>query len=102
MIRRPPRSTLFPYPTPFRSLAGGDDRAGIFQFGASPAAVAIKRTDNHTPEHSSHFKLLCHRLVGTKHPLPVCVRVEGGFDQFQRLVGSARYGSNTLYQVAMS
>src|SRR2546429_9491569 len=25
MIRRPPRSTLFPYPTLFRSLAGIDD-----------------------------------------------------------------------------
>src|SRR3712207_7800315 len=28
MIRRPPRSTLFPYTTLFRSLAGGGARAG--------------------------------------------------------------------------
>src|SRR2546422_7246738 len=28
MIRRPPRSTLFPYTTLFRSALHGDDRAG--------------------------------------------------------------------------
>src|SRR3712207_6871767 len=35
MIRRPPRSTLFPYTTLFRSLASGPDR--------SPAAPAPDR-----------------------------------------------------------
>src|SRR5258707_11841090 len=29
MIRRPPRSTLFPYTTLFRSLDGGADRAHV-------------------------------------------------------------------------
>src|SRR3712207_5773309 len=29
MIRRPPRSTLFPYTTLFRSLAGGEDGADV-------------------------------------------------------------------------
>src|SRR2546426_8023582 len=29
MIRRPPRSTLFPYTTLFRSLTGGSDLAGV-------------------------------------------------------------------------
>src|SRR3712207_8397197 len=33
MIRRPPRSTLFPYTTLFRSRAGGEDVAGQQQHG---------------------------------------------------------------------
>src|SRR2546422_5779622 len=42
MIRRPPRSTLFPYTTLFRSLAYGDVPlvAGVF-YGIKPAVVAI-------------------------------------------------------------
>src|SRR2546430_13534723 len=34
MIRRPPRSTLFPYTTLFRSRQGGDQRAGSCLRGA--------------------------------------------------------------------
>src|SRR3712207_8580508 len=41
MIRRPPRSTLFPYPTLFRSaLAGG---AGLALPAGDPAAAAVDR-----------------------------------------------------------
>src|SRR3712207_7371749 len=29
MIRRPPRSTLFPYTTLFRSVGGGQEQAGV-------------------------------------------------------------------------
>src|SRR5438105_12726915 len=32
MIRRPPRSTLFPYTTLFRSLAGGEDLIHIMAY----------------------------------------------------------------------
>src|SRR2546430_13648591 len=35
MIRRPPRSTLFPYTTLFRSRIPGDDDAGRSAFGNS-------------------------------------------------------------------
>src|SRR3712207_7592878 len=39
MIRRPPRSTLFPYTTLFRSQLGGvGDRAGTGRGGDVPAA----------------------------------------------------------------
>src|SRR2546430_9867220 len=42
MIRRPPRSTLFPYTTLFRSLtrAGDARRLGIYGFGASAHIIA--------------------------------------------------------------
>src|SRR3712207_9217693 len=37
MIRQPPRSTLFPYPTPFRSSLGGQ----LFWAGLVPALVGL-------------------------------------------------------------
>src|SRR2546422_5963800 len=39
MIRRPPRSTLFPYTTLFRSLVGGDVR--VVRFGALDVGAEI-------------------------------------------------------------
>src|SRR5256885_16406184 len=38
MIRRPPRSTLFPYTTLFRSLFG-DYMSRVYSFGAHPSAI---------------------------------------------------------------
>src|SRR5256885_6338070 len=48
MIRRPPRSTLFPYTTLFRSLEralrpGGGPRAGMQAEGSAPAARTDRR-----------------------------------------------------------
>src|SRR2546429_3554796 len=43
MIRRPPRSTLFPYPTLFRSTAGADRQSGSFGFRSQ--ALANPRDD---------------------------------------------------------
>src|SRR6266511_5611465 len=46
MIRRPPRSTLFPYTTLFRSRADDsrcpDDRAGAGEHGVRPARRAVR------------------------------------------------------------
>src|SRR5258708_39514096 len=41
MIRRPPRSTLFPYTTLFRSVASGllSDKDALAGFGSEPAIV---------------------------------------------------------------
>src|SRR5256885_13177997 len=46
MIRRPPRSTLFPYPTLFRS--GGADRVGTFADALTRScAQCLVRADQH-------------------------------------------------------
>src|SRR2546429_6729728 len=48
MIRRPPRSTLFPYTTLFRSLIRGkkvDQALSILTFTQKKAAVIIKKVD---------------------------------------------------------
>src|SRR5438477_1601700 len=63
MLRRPPRSTLFPYTTLFRSPAGagcGDDR--------HPARFARlgDRSEEHTSELQSHVNLVCRLLLEKK------------------------------------
>src|SRR5436309_4709555 len=68
MIRRPPRSTLFPYTTLFRSI-----RNDILTFGpvhhAHLAAPAIEhdRSEEHTSELQSRENLVCRLLLEKKN-----------------------------------
>src|SRR5689334_24032303 len=71
MIRRPPRSTLFPYTTLFRSLAGCTRRQ--CESGQSPGrlhTVALGRLDGRSEEHTSElqsqFHLVCRLLLEKK------------------------------------
>src|SRR5688572_32646206 len=84
MIRRPPRSTLFPYTTLFRSaeavyVATDDDRIfshvigfggkavkpeGDFQSGTDRIAAA--RSEEHTSELQSQSNLVCRLLLEKK------------------------------------
>src|SRR5260370_30718684 len=77
MIRRPPRSTLFPYTTLFRSRQGcGEDRrhgrAGGLQradghSGTLPGECAGSgRSEEHTSELQSHLNLVCRLLLEKK------------------------------------
>src|SRR3712207_7471083 len=47
MIRRPPRSTLFPYTTLFRSLAIGDFQQFVLQSGGAVLRVPTDRVGTH-------------------------------------------------------
>src|SRR5260370_20170706 len=89
MIRRPPRSTLFPYTTLFRSHralrpapAGASDycRSPSAQFAAiivladgtsCQAFPAAKkwRSEEHTSELQSHLNIVCRLLLEKKKPL---------------------------------
>src|SRR5260370_29797393 len=67
MIRRPPRSTLFPYTTLFRSVYTGQ-RA---QSAPPPrsrrrARSATGRSEEHTSELQSHLNLVCRLLLEKK------------------------------------
>src|SRR5260370_31761177 len=70
MIRRPPRSTLFPYTTLFRSLLAGGrgrsrapDRSGQRQ---RPLGRLSVRSEEHTSELQSHLNLVCRLLLEKK------------------------------------
>src|SRR5260370_27465573 len=99
MIRRPPRSTLFPYTTLFRSptnspvssrrakaassITGTPSSLALFIFaspGDSPATTASvffetlpgERSEEHTSELQSHLNLVCRLLLEKKkHTTPI-------------------------------
>src|SRR5260370_5726726 len=98
MIRRPPRSTLFPYTTLFRSRLGSPapsryplgpncaHRPPILTIGglcskgkeARPKSVdlggrRIIRSEEHTSELQSHLNLVCRLLLEKKHTLMLIV-----------------------------
>src|SRR5256885_9392623 len=89
MIRRPPRSTLFPYTTLFRSIAGssifGSDQSFAMIRGGKinlsiPGAMqgSEKRSEEHTSELQSPCNLVCRLLLEkkkTKYPRPIPRRV---------------------------
>src|SRR5260370_21030679 len=72
MIRRPPRSTLFPYTTLFRSPIFHKTRfSGFCHFWAicSGAAQQKRRSEEHTSELQSHLNLVCRLLLEKKKNL---------------------------------
>src|SRR5258708_20291201 len=73
MIRRPPRSTLFPYTTLFRSPEGarlGDTRNRRTCLCTAPSAAALRsanqRSEEHTSELQSPDHLVCRLLLEKK------------------------------------
>src|SRR5436190_16657406 len=69
MIRRPPRSTLFPYTTLFRSP--GVHRPPPHDLGPVPGGVRQARSEEHTSELQSHSDLVCRLLLEKKnHHVP--------------------------------
>src|SRR3712207_7301310 len=90
MIRRPPRSTLFPYTTLFRSaeiqhacrrgqrtallLADFDDLDPVdrgIEHSAQKVDVEIRRSEEHTSELQSRQYLVCRLLLEKKTTLPM-------------------------------
>src|SRR5438445_7461152 len=76
MIRRPPRSTLFPYTTLFRSIliAG---TAGIALVAGAAAAINClveqKRSEEHTSELQSRQYLVCRLLLEKKKKIMIMI-----------------------------
>src|SRR5205809_6011896 len=75
MIRRPPRSTLFPYTTLFRSLERwlAQDAATVQAAryagelgGDTPALRQAHRSEEHTSELQSRLHLVCRLLLEKK------------------------------------
>src|SRR5256885_3180969 len=76
MIRRPPRSTLFPYTTLFRSTKNGPGRKSDVQecqwllklhaFGLLNNSFQPTRSEEHTSELQSPCNLVCRLLLEKK------------------------------------
>src|SRR2546426_8585881 len=78
MIRRPPRSTLFPYTTLFRSLSpparaeagAGRRRRGRQHRDLPPGCRLVSRSEEHTSELQSPCNLVCRLLLEKKKKSP--------------------------------
>src|SRR2546427_9432996 len=67
MIRRPPRSTLFPYTTLFRSLHEGQRRAAaLSRRRPGQRGGTAPRSEEHTSELQSQSNLVCRLLLEKK------------------------------------
>src|SRR4030066_128915 len=68
MIGRPPRFTLFPSPTLFRSPPSDDPPARHSSGAQEPVAggVGRRRSEEHTSELQSHLNLVCRLLLEKK------------------------------------
>src|SRR2546426_5796627 len=88
MIRRPPRSTLFPYTTLFRSpprrgrrgvhrIEGGRDAHLQRLVAAVYQAVSPRdgRSEEHTSELQSPCNLVCRLLLEKKNKITLCLTV---------------------------
>src|SRR3712207_7186381 len=88
MIRRPPRSTLFPYTTLFRSRAASPSLVPLVLPLVQPAnaagtrsltphirscAIAYHRSEEHTSELQSRQYLVCRLLLEKKKPARIIV-----------------------------
>src|SRR2546426_1230804 len=68
MIRRPPRSTLFPYTTLFRSIRP-DLATGNGVYKSTDAGRTWTRSEEHTSELQSPCNLVCRLLLEKKKRL---------------------------------
>src|SRR5688572_31783549 len=87
MIRRPPRSTLFPYTTLFRSHGAGaalagvrvgrehageeDEIAGADARAVRQVEIARDRSEEHTSELQSQSNLVCRLLLEKKKKISI-------------------------------
>src|SRR2546422_7679616 len=101
MIRRPPRSTLFPYTTLFRSdgagRRGADHRlGGGGAVRARPRQPADRaRSEEHTSELQSRLHLVCRLLLEKKKTASLTLR-----DTIVRHRGEASGVSNPCRQLS--
>src|SRR5260370_26321288 len=100
MIRRPPRSTLFPYTTLFRSpgLRADAGRRGAERKGDHPPLLGaatrcrlqparagaggrrrhrVARSEEHTSELQSHLNLVCRLLLEKKKRKHQKIKIDG-------------------------
>src|SRR4051794_41688064 len=100
MIRRPPRSTLFPYTTLFRSLPlvglrarAERPRAGELAVAGNTGLVADVRSEEHTSELQSPVHLVCRLLLEKKKKTQQRVCISDKNEQLSRKIDMVNYRS---------
>src|SRR5256885_12714455 len=92
MIRRPPRSTLFPYTTLFRSKNWGAAHSVQIRQARIPRDIQLRnaspiglpfRSEEHTSELQSPCNLVCRLLLEKKNLLKSSSCITTIFDAFQ-------------------
>src|SRR5258705_4923526 len=101
MIRRPPRSTLFPYTTLFRSAFGFGLQWWVH---ASAYPLVISRSEEHTSELQSLRHLVCRLLLEKKHtdgrPTYLLARMHGhGVVEHKRLIVRMQIRTSAEYRL---
>src|SRR5207249_7584634 len=80
MIPPPPRSTLFPYTTLFRSMGGKSGTSQVRRISQAEREHGIRkgtavpwkeRSEEHTSELQSRFELVCRLLLEKKNPMTI-------------------------------
>src|SRR2546430_12627066 len=99
MIRRPPRSTLFPYTTLFRSLVDGrlvaQGRLELAQ-RLLDGLVHLERSEEHTSELQSQSNLVCRLLLEKKKTINIAHH-----DAFRTLPIAAAHASFRLATILL-
>src|SRR2546423_9658798 len=100
MIRRPPRSTLFPYPTLFRSQPPARHPADS-QRARQPdcQAIGLARSEEHTSELQSLAYLVC-RLLLEKKKIRKSRTRSGGLLPNREILGSSVTSSWRSYHLS--
>src|SRR2546430_4649842 len=86
MIRRPPRSTLFPYTTLFRSYnrvaaITGDHTNRVRKFTSEALGVSLRiRSEEHTSELQSQSNLVCRLLLEKKKTIKCVLQARLSLD----------------------
>src|SRR2546422_4084327 len=100
MIRRPPRSTLFPYTTLFRSLLESGEHmekgpaVDMERHGVSNAQLVLlhlavrRRSEEHTSELQSRLHLVCRLLLEKKKRQYIVYDEDDGRDGSYTTAGS--------------
>src|SRR5437899_9989165 len=93
MTRRPPRSTLFPYTTLFRSLYRAAGRWAV-RLVKEADALKVGRSEEHTSELQSLRHLVCRLLLEKKkkheHPRDLQQRDDQSDERHQAELGDAQ------------
>src|SRR5260221_9427450 len=98
MIRRPPRSTLFPYTTLFRSeqqqhwkhedraVLGGQRQSSGYPGNRQPPCRRRwpPRSEEHTSELQSHSDLVCRLMLEKKKGIKLAAQKKAIFDFYNR------------------